>query len=82
MEDKLESINKDLIKTKIIGAPGMIMVGLGMYGMFGAKGHAFHPLLNNTDFSYTLLIVGGVIAIWEAIKVISLSKEKAKLENI
>ncbi|WP_233079844.1 hypothetical protein [Rheinheimera soli] len=81
MEEELNSIRKELIRTQIIGAPGMILVGLGLYGAFGAKGNAFHPFLNDLNNCYTILAVGGAIAVWEAIKVAQLTKRQSKLNK-
>lgn len=76
--DEVSRINNELIKTQLIGAPGMVMVGLGLYGI-GAKGEAFHPLLNNMAVSLPLLAVGTVIAIWVTRKVGALSKRRMQL---
>ncbi len=81
MEDELNSIRKELIKTQIIGAPGMILVGLGLYGAFGAKGNAFHPFLNDLNNCYAIFAVGGAIAVWEGIKVAQLTKRQSKLNK-
>jgi hypothetical protein len=81
MEDELKSIKKELIKTQIIGAPGMILVGLGLYGVFGAEGKAFHPFLNDLNNCYAMLAVGGAIALWEGIKVAQLTKRQSKLNK-
>lgn len=78
-DDEINCINKTLIKTQLIGAPGMIMVGLGLYGAFSAKGEVFHPLLDNMLVSFSLLAVGAAIAIWVTRKVGALSKRRAQL---
>ena len=81
MEEKIEEIKKELIKIQIIGAPGMILVSLGLYGVFGARGNAFHPFPNSLENCYVVLAIGGVIALWEAIKVIELMKKQSELNG-
>lgn len=81
MEDEISKIKKELIKTQIIGAPGMVLVGLGLYGVFVAKGNGFHPFFNNIDNCYAMIAVGGVIAAWETIKVTKLIKRQSELSK-
>ncbi len=81
MEEEISNLKKELIRTKIIGVPGMVLVGLGFYGAFGAKGNAFHPFLNNTDNCYAILAIGGIIAVWETIKVVKLTKRQSVLNK-
>lgn len=80
-EQRIAEIEKELLKVSIIDAPGVLMLGLGLYGKFGADGNAFHPLLNNPDVYHGLLVVGAAIAAWCAYKFIRLSKEKLALER-
>ena len=80
-EDRVDEIKKEIIKVSIIDTPGSIMVGLGLYGKFGAEGNAFHPLLNDQTIVNGLLIIGGAIMIWGVIKITSLSRESAKLKE-
>jgi len=78
-EAELNNIKKKIIKTQIIGAPGLILLGLGLYGMFGANGNAFHPLLNDKSIVNSLLIVGVAIELWQLYVIIPLFKKQAKL---
>ncbi|BFM18247.1 hypothetical protein R50073_44300 [Maricurvus nonylphenolicus] len=80
-EEELNNIKRELIKTQIIGAPGMILVALGLYGVFAANGNAFHPFLNSIDNCYTILAIGGAIALWETIKVTTLIKRQSELNK-
>ncbi len=78
-EAELKSIKKKIVKTQIIGAPGAIFIGLGLYGIFGANGNAFHPLLNDKSIVNSLLIVGVAIELWQIYIIIPLFKKQAKL---
>ena len=80
-ETRLKEIEKEFLKLGIIDAPGCIMLGLGLYGKFGAHGNAFHPLLNDPQIVNTLLFLGGVIVAWGAYKGFRLALERARLEN-
>ena len=52
---------KQLKKIAIIDTPGSILIGLGLYGKFGANGNAFHPFLNSETNLNAMLVVGGII---------------------
>jgi hypothetical protein len=60
-------------------SPGSVMIGLGLYGKFAAKGNAFHPLLNNMNVVDSLLVAGALITVWGGHKIFKLSKEKMHL---
>ena len=78
-EYELAQIQKKISLTSIIETPGVAMVGLGLYGKFGANGDAFHPLLNDMDIVNGMLVVGGIIMVWGAARVMSLLKEQRRL---
>lgn len=78
-EAELTDIKKKIIMTQIIGAPGIIFLGLGLYGMFAANGNAFHPLLNDKSIVNGLLIVGVAIELWQLYVIIPLFKKQAGL---
>ena len=80
-KEELNQIQKNIFKLNLIGSFGAILLGLGLYGIFGADGDAFHPLLNDSNFVYGILTVGVVIQIWEFSKLIPLLKRKHKLAN-
>jgi len=76
---QLKEITQKMIKIQVMGSIGSILVGLALYGIFGAQGDAFHPLLNNMDVVYSMLVTGGVIMLWEVIVFISLVKKRNTL---
>ena len=80
-EERLNEIQKEIIKVNIIDAPACILVGLGLYGKFGANGDAFHPLLNDASTTTWMLILGGAVCVWSAFKIFSLAKEKRAIES-
>ena len=80
-EDGLKEIKKKIIKTQMIGTPGAILLGVGLYGMFGADGDAFHPLLNDEIFVKNILVIGAAIEIWRFYVLIPLFKKKSKILN-
>ena len=80
-EQRIQEIEKELIKVSIIDAPGTIMVGLGLYGKYGANDNAFHPLLNDPNIFHTLIAVGAAIMAWGGYKILTLSREKVRLKS-
>ena len=79
IEEELATIKKKIVKTQLIGTPGAILIGIGFYGMFGANGDAFHPLLNDEVFVQRILIIGVAIEIWQFYVLIPLFKRQSKL---
>ena len=55
---------KEMIKTAILDAPGVVLVGLALYAKFGANGEPFHPILKNELVVAGMFIVGGAIMLW------------------
>lgn len=67
-------VTKKIIKIQIIGGISAALVGLSAYGIWGADGHAFHPLLNNPKVTYSMLGTGIIGMIWEIDQLIPLLK--------
>ena len=80
-KDELKNIKKKIAMTQLVGAPGAIFLGLGLYGMFGTNGDAFHPLLNDKNIVNALLISGVAIEIWQLYVLFPLLKKQAKLRR-
>jgi len=78
-QQQIKQVTNKIVKIQILGAPGAILVGLAMYAIFGANGDAFHPLLNNMDVVYSMLVIGVAIMAWEFLTFISLLRKKAEL---
>ena len=76
---ELRQIQRNLLITIIIDTPGTILVGLGLYGVFGADGDAFLKILNDQNIAYGAIVVGGAIMIWSFVRVLSLLQKKAKI---
>ncbi|HAC34900.1 MAG TPA: hypothetical protein DCF45_10320 [Gammaproteobacteria bacterium] len=79
--ERIKKIDRDIVLTGIIDAPGSLLVGLGLYAKFAANGDAFHPLLNNQDVVNLMLAVGGAILIWGGVRSVSLVLEKGRLKR-
>lgn len=80
-EQRLNKISKDISRVKIIGLAGPVLVGLAIYGIWGAGGNALHPLLNDTDITFSMLVIGIAVIIWEFVKLIPLFKQRARLSS-
>lgn len=78
-EQKLKNIKLKIVKLQIFGAPGAILLGLGLYGIFGAQGNAFHPLLNDLGIVYGLLATGIAIELWQLFMLIPLWKKQSQI---
>lgn len=80
-ETELKQLKKRIILTQVIGMPGAILLGLGLYGVFGANGNAFHPLLNDKHVVASLVVIGVAIEVWQLVVLIPLFKKQIKLIN-
>ena len=76
---QLKEVTAKLIKVQMFGAIGWILVGLAIYGIWGAQGNAFHPLLNDSNVVYGMLTVGIVIMVVEMAIYIPLLKKHVEL---
>lgn len=80
LEAELKATQKSMVRLQLVGAIGNIMLGLGLYGIFTGEA-AFHPFLSDPIHCYALLSLGGMIALWEGLKMIKLARHKQKLKN-
>lgn len=78
-DEELRQIHRKLLITNIIDAPGAILLGFGLYGVFGANGNAFIDILNNQNIVYGAIVVGGAIMAWSLLKMLTLLKRKAEI---
>lgn len=78
---RAQYIAKEMKKISIMDTLGVILVGLGLYGKFGANGNAFHPLLNDPDVINTMLILGGCIMGYCAYQGIRLVTNKKTIDK-
>ncbi|BCV46598.1 hypothetical protein [Shewanella algae] len=79
LQAELAQVKRSLVITQLLGAPGMLLIGLALYGLVVAEGDAFAPALNNPINCYALIAIGSAIALWEALKVIKLSKKQTQI---
>ena len=78
-EEELQHLHKKIVMFNILGTPGAILFGLGLYGLFGAKGNAFIPILNNLEIVYGCIAIGVIIMIWEFIAIFPLLRRRSEI---
>jgi len=82
-EEKLKALDKELVKIGVMEMPAIVLLGLGLYGRFAAKGEAFHPLLNDGTVVNSLLTVGGILLMLSTKKLVTwVRRRKDLLEQI
>ena len=69
-------INRKMILVQVVSAPATIMVGLAVYGLFGANGDAFWEPLNNPTVTWNMLGIGGMVMAWESFQIVKLARLK------
>jgi len=80
-KEELDRLKKKLIIPAILSAPGSILLGWGIYGLFGAKGNAFISILNNMFVVYSFLVIGAVSMLWFILILVLLLKKSIEIEN-
>lgn len=70
------AFQRALLKVAAIDGVASLLLGLGLYGKFAAKGNAFHPLLNDANTVNALLVLGGLGMMWGAYQVMTLRRQK------
>ena len=80
-EEKIKDIEKKITMVGIIDMPGSIMLGLGLYAKFNAKGDVFHPLLKNQDVVDSMLVIGAIIVVIGGYKAFTLARDRARIQR-
>lgn len=80
LEAELAGVKKSMLITQLIGLPGAVMLGLGIYGLF-IEGDKFLPFLDDSINCYGLLAVGALISMWEAMRVMQLSRRQSRIQS-
>jgi hypothetical protein len=70
-----QDAQRKIVSISLLGAPGSILVGLGLYGIF-AGGNAFWEPLDNTFVTYNMLGIGAMIMAWETVQIIRVVKRQ------
>jgi hypothetical protein len=76
---ELKAIQRKMVQSQIISAPAMILIGLALYGLFGADGQAIHPLLDDVTTLYVMLVIGVVIELWQLSVFLPLARKHAMI---
>lgn len=77
---ELAAVKRSMVMTQVVGLPGTVMIGFGIYGLWG-NGRELHSFLADPINCYGLLAVGGLIALRESVKIIKLAKRRKQLED-
>ena len=80
-EEEIKQLDKKLIMLNIIDAPAMILIGLGIFGKFGANPEGLHPLLANSEVTTAMLVVGGMFAAWCGLQVFKVAQRRSELQR-
>jgi len=80
MSENISEIDKRLVKIQLMGLPGWILIGLGIFGYY-YEGDGPAAFLNNESVYITMVLIGTYMAIWEVRKVLPLFKKRKQLES-
>ena len=76
---QLAAIRREILKTQLFGIPAALLLGFGLYGLFAANGNAFHPLLDDRNIVYAMLIAGVILEVLQMYRLIPLLKAQARI---
>ncbi|GJL76910.1 MAG: hypothetical protein NMNS02_30160 [Nitrosomonas sp.] len=79
---ELVAIRNSIIRVQFVGMLAAIFIGLGVYGIFVAKGNAFHPVLNNQEVLNAMLVIGIILEIRHLFQLVPLLKRHAALKRV
>ena len=77
----LTEVKSKIKKIKLFTAPASILIAISLYALFSANGDAIHPLLNNKNVVYIILMAGVVIEIVALFKLLPLLKLQKELSS-
>jgi hypothetical protein len=80
-QQRQQALTMKLVRVSMIGSLGWILLGLAIYAIWGAKGDAFLPILNDPNVANGMLILGVVIVAWETRQILGILKEKKDLQS-
>jgi|GEM_PF-684674 len=84
---EIKNLEKEINRLNMVDIPGMVLLGLGLYGVFGAKGDAFIAALNNQAVAYGTIAIGLAVVghtLWRLIPLLlrhARLKEQLKQES-
>jgi hypothetical protein len=59
--DAILEVDRQLVRYQLLGFPGVLMIGLGGYGLL-ARGKAFWSMLNVENLCIALIVLGACVA--------------------
>lgn len=77
---ELQALQKQLVKTVMLGMPGTLLVALALFTEM-SNDAPIHPLLNNQNVVIGMFIVGGAIMFWSMLKRIGIMKRQQALRK-
>lgn len=77
--EELKKLDKKMLKLNLIGFPGAVFLGLGLFGLFTETPSDLHSLLGHEKFVYLLIFTGALIEIWQFTKILPLLKKRTVL---
>lgn len=80
-EEEVKQIQKQILTLSIIDMIATMLVGLGLYAVFGANGNAVPEVLNDKNVAYGAIIIGGATMAWCFVKILPLLRRKAQLAS-
>ena len=79
---ELIEVRSGIIRTQLVGMLAAIFIGLGVYGIFVAKGNGFYSVLNNQEVLNALLVIGIILEVRHLIQLVPLLKRHAELKRL
>jgi len=78
-DEELRQIQRWLLITSILDLPGVILMGLGLYAVFGTDRSALPDIFYNQSIAFGAILMGGAIMAWALFKMVSLLKRRSEI---
>ncbi|MDH5786497.1 MAG: hypothetical protein OEZ16_12940 [Chromatiales bacterium] len=79
IDAELKAVKKQIIKYQLMGAPGALFLGIGLYGLFIPDSGEVFSFLKDRVVVYTIFTSGVVIELWQLYVLFPLFKKQVKL---
>jgi hypothetical protein len=80
-DPRLAAIDRKIMMIGIYDIPGIFAIAGGLLGKFGEPDEIPFEFLTNTTITTALLIFGGVSVVWFGYGILSLTKEKMRIQG-
>lgn len=80
-QEALRELDRKMVRVSIIDSLGVIALAIGLFARYSDNPASLHPLLGDPTVALGLMVVGGAIAAWGALQVLSIARQRARIQE-